>query len=836
MPVRSANGEKKSARTPVAKFTTSAAPIATHEKRVREAPEGSSGGKKRRGEDSEGENGKSPSCPSVASNPRAHSISTTRAGGMEASFGDPQCMHTGREQIGTRNEEVDTRKTFASDGSHRTPLLSHVQERLRMAIQATPCLPSLSNSVSFSLSHLAPLPTSTTAMKPEKPLLPSQLLIREEEVCPRHPSRKEGKIADGDKRVVEPLLTSGRGKSADQRTHEGVMEGNHYGIQARVVVPSPVVENMAMRRRRDSSFLSAALHAVYLVTMIDKAQRGRNYHAINAFASTRVPGSGTVAPCGDGFSSLPSSMPLASVLVNGRWLDGVSQVLQGSQLSMDDLAGLAQVFPQWLRIKWSRSSHRHPTTLSSFSGKESLTSPYYPVSSSSSSSLETSSLAATNAALPPPVLQARVYLTGDHVISEEEAETFLQSSMFSDTTTTTSVGKEEMRSQQREGEDKGGAATGATRAAYRTTVERKVPSSLLEREQHPLHGEAVMQGTQEVALTSSSHGTGSPSLSSATCQRPPWHGGLLTAYQAYLSQHPPPPHQQQEAASPLQKESESQALKNENLLSSKGQTGKSEEGGVPCTFSSSISQNGKEEAERLLSQTLSPELRQSLSQAKLAHVLQQLQKDISGEEEKRYKEIGRRRVLEDLLRTYTRIRSVIRRRAATAIPLLSRRSASSLFLSSTKKHISLAQLMMQLQADNDHGRSSSAALLRRHPQPRQPTSHTNTVAPTMAASRWSVESEVEAENLHLLKAIEELVRIPSSGLCLQKIDDREEENAGSVREDTLLSASSPPSAADPVSSSFSLTTIPLERWHRVILCFDQDSASAKDLAAAVEAR
>lgn len=703
----------------------------------------------------------------------------------------------GRVQGGNKEEKMEHVQgmTEVSISSH-TPLSSRAKERLRAALLATPCIPSPLSPSSMGMK---------TAEKGEGRNMGSSAATRiaitvENQHSHRNATLKEAQ-ENGPNHGQESVMCgefSSR-ENSKEKTEEGVRGSSmssssispFYIVKDSLQTDVKEVVEPRGRGRRNASFLSSALYAVYLVTMIEKSQRGgghsggmESYEKRRGFFShssfSTAPSAATASS-----SLLTSSLPpLASVLVTGRWLDGVSQLLNGSPLTLDDLAYLAHIFPQWLRMKWSCSqstSLHHPHHNEDTAGvcatgvlpvlNDSLLSSFssYNVSSSSK---RTTGKGDGGRRRPPPPLQARVYLIGDHVISIEEAYTFL---------------------------------------------EQRVSC------------EAVEEGGD---LGSKSTATSSlPSSSLSFSAMNPLHGSPITAYQAYLSQQREQQRQRQGIVKDKQEEREKEK-QNKTLCSIQDTNAKLENKDKILHSSPSPSEQSSEEnANHLLSTALSPELLQSLSKEKLAHVLKVVEKDLSGEEEKQYKDIRRRQVREDILRTYTRIRSVIRRRTIASLPFLSKRNSTSLFAKNEKKHISLSQLMIQLQADNDNGGGTASAAGRNSHLSNSGT-HSYTTSGAGTASRWSAESEIKAENLHLLQVIEELIRIPSSGLQLQNLGDLQQEEGRDSK--VVGGANSVPCTSPSSFSLISLSTLPAEEWHRVILCFDQCLASAKEVAAAVE--
>lgn len=131
---------------------------------------------------------------------------------------------------------------------------------------------------------------------------------------------------------------------------------------------------------------AAALHAVYVVALTEKAQ-----HGLFSSSSSLVDTSGH------------SGKYLACSTASTRWLNGVSRLL-GQTLSLDDLARLEHMFPHWLRMTWRM--HRR-------------------LGNSSPEELEESVHEAGERRECFGQLSARVYFLADHVVSVEEAEDFL---------------------------------------------------------------------------------------------------------------------------------------------------------------------------------------------------------------------------------------------------------------------------------------------------------------------------------------------------------------------------------------------------------------------------
>lgn len=799
-------------------------------------------------------------------------------------------------------EDVAAQQRF-SDLSSVLPVSSlspRAERRLFTVIQATPCLPA-----------------------PESPLLtlPLPLLPQAADVAPEKETSSMDSLhtkADRPSPCAYQGSSMGGRHSADTRGNEGKQT---YPTDTGALHPEGEnrIHKQQQQQQQDSGVavevdprrlplpehqeklvwtLSSALHAVYLITMTERAQRGSSsgmYKKESENGSTS-----------DGMHL--SSPPLASVLVNGRWLDGVSQFLHCVPLTMDDLARLSQLFPQWLRIQWS-------TAPVSFDARPSFSSPL-----SLGGALPLSGSPSLSSSSPPPLLQARLYLTANHVISIEEAAASLRERMMCHAAVAAS----------HEGATTPTAPYDPSEASKRETTGKTEKESIGMKRSSPAPiahhatrvGASHSSGTgkeMEHGPTTEGHKIEFPLPTPIPSRE---HGashplqGVVTAYQAFLAQ-------QQNVSSPS--------------LSSKGPR---ETQGVPSTVdaagnregqvhpplsssSSSASLSMKEEVplvhstvdpptvlpptplplpssssasstmgalgmdeEYELSSVLSPALRQSLSKEKLAHVLAQLRREQSGEARRQYEAICDRRVQEDMLRMYVKIRSAMGRRRMlpvdrlpitnpTTSSLLSRQSAATQF-GKKKVHMSLTQLMTYLRAEKDLERSSGDSFQGRE-----------ALGSRDGSGETNVRIEGKGEVNHLLKTIEALVRIPSSGLRLQHFSggfedqketkEVEEEKKGkkvSCEDDlrcSFQSASIPPLETSAVSSSscaseetkrrqyhphtsaippsetmvvhdlrtspsdsFSLVEIPPEEWHRVILFLDQSVASVKELAVAVE--
>jgi len=855
-------------------------------------------------------------------------VPTVRKDGRKEKKWSPRSQNREEKE---EEEEERGRKVFSISSSVPPPpsLSPRAARRLRTAIQASPCLPSPDPplcSLPLSLFSL-----ETDAEKRENNHMHSPKR-REAEPPPtlRCPSvyscrRLEPKVEEEKQhRSKDAVAFEGEGMEHKNERERKQENGEKEKECCASVLSDRREFTLPVQQEKLVSTLSSALHAVYLISMTEKAQRG-SYSSAYRRSSPSGSGSGEMRV---------SSPPLASVRVNGRWLDGVSQLLHGVPLTMDDLARLAQLFPQWLRIQWSRAP-----------------SPFYsPPSFSSSLSLENSSslsLSSSSSSSPPPLLQARLYLTADHVVSMEEAATSLRERIHH-----TAMDSHEEEKRRRAEEQplekhrsdmahKAVAQVGTATEKAEKEVKKKEIESIIEHITTK-EGESAHRFSREKeyrGMTENRRQEQLPSMPPTPMEESSPHPlhGVVTAYQAFLSQQqeraqprasngsrreghmvdasldvvgtpegptmrsalsrspktgeatPVPPLLDPTILSPTHPPVGSCASSSAGIHETRGAANKAllhRPFPPPVSFSSTdcAAVSFTKEEECLLSSGLSLELRQSLSKEKLSQVLHQLRKEQSGEVQRKYKEICDRRVWEDLLRVYSKIRSMMGRKrrvpaepgrtaGPAALSLLSRRTAPSLF-GIPKTHMSLAQIMIQLQAERDpDGRGGEYCRVREALQrrdARDPTQVSRESGPEHA------DREANGEMEHILKVMDELVRIPSSGLRLQAIAVGTEEEteaprqgAASLRrvsvaippcgisvgstssrdpEDTKNMPQPPPNASsiDPPESifqkevstspgvSFSLAELPPEEWHHVILFLDPRLACVKDLVAAVE--
>lgn len=714
-------------------------------------------------------------------------------------------------------------------------LSSRAERHLYTAIQATPCLPSPLSPLLSPLLPLASDAADNTASPPENDAPKKRSVDRSSPSAGRGVETKRDEEAEqGGPTDTASLHTEGEHRRLP-------LDGEGSGVVPMHAGPPPLLlpeqhEKLVWR-------LSSALHAVYLITMTDKAQRG-GYSS----ASTSLPEGGSRRHGGPF-----ASPPLASVWVNGRWLAAVALLQHSVPLTMDDLARLSQLFPQWLRIQWRLASSLPKDTRplsSSLSFGDAL-----PVSGSSSS---------------PLPLQARLYLTANHVVSIEEAATALRE-----------------RLSHAAAEEEEAVRLVEVRTPFATQKKNTNEKGPSERED--IH---TPEGIPKRRANTATDGGGGPLR------------GLRTAYQAFLAQQQEQQPQQRSSSSlvshrntPTSGHRESPCVpsaadavesreeeprhhhrtaSSSSLLSTKKADGHAvplpnapSHSPLPSSSASSAIEE-EEEEEGELSTVLSPALRQSLSKEKLSQVLAQWRMEHSGEARRQYEAICGRRVREDLLRIYTKIRSAMGKRRSflflepngggssvrpppppAATSLLSRRSAPSAF-GVKKVHMSIAQLLTHLQAEREQERRRGAgASFGVEDALRRPNEKD--------ASNGGVEMKGEVR--HLLQAIDALVRFPSSGLRLQHIstapmgseDPTNKEEEGQKEEEEKknvshtdghaphhLSAISPSVAtgsngnAPSLGDSFSLAGVPAEEWHHVLLFLDQSLANVKELAVAVE--
>eukprot|EP00796_Vickermania_ingenoplastis_P006726 gene6726-4821_t len=150
---------------------------------------------------------------------------------------------------------------------------------------------------------------------------------------------------------------------------------------------SELVETKKKPLSAFARYFANALHAVYVVSLTEKAQHGVDCTSSEARKRKLL---------------VAGTPYLVSTEVTSRWVRGVTQLLRQS-LTLDDVARLALVFPQWLHVKWSALPAR---------------SIFRPTGMSESIAVER-----TEQFLE---FRARLYLTADHVISVAEAEEYLE--------------------------------------------------------------------------------------------------------------------------------------------------------------------------------------------------------------------------------------------------------------------------------------------------------------------------------------------------------------------------------------------------------------------------
>lgn len=294
-----------------------------------------------------------------------------------------------------------------------------------------------------------------------------------------------------------------------------------------------------------TAFLAEAVHAIYVVSLTQHAQRGVLHYSLqNSPLVAHSPDSSTPS------IEAKSVTPAAILHISSRWLDGVSRILN-QPFTLDDLSRVTVVFPQWVAVKWTVSPNAYQQS---------------PLSTTLARSERGAdpSLAGSSP-IPYGALQARIYLYSAVVISVEDAQKAVTS--------------------------------------FFSSSSRSYPES----SSSPLH---------------------------------------MTAYKAW----------RESLSSP------SEAIK-----------------AVPASLTSTkdaqlgrpFKRQRSEALGKKLRSMISSELKESLSEEKLDLLLAQLEKDLNHEEEKKYMQIEKQRLLEQLVETYEHIHSIFgMQRVAMSLPTL----------------------------------------------------------------------------------------------------------------------------------------------------------------------
>ncbi|KPA81702.1 hypothetical protein ABB37_04005 [Leptomonas pyrrhocoris] len=232
----------------------------------------------------------------------------------------------------------------------------------------------------------------------------------------------------GSKRVSgdEPVFI--RSLVASPPLHEG---------PATAVVEEPAEASTAPDARSGAwdAHLAQLLHSMYLVSFTEKAQLGAMYSRNGAAAAQPAVKAGSSAA--DATSQVTNSIdssfsasaapanveiPMCShsITVDERWLNAVTRHCHFT-VTLDDVARVAMVFPELLRVRWTMEEQNWSTTAAPYFD-ELLEHPAGARSNVSATTQCDNSQLGTAATIPlGGKLIARVYLCQNRVVSVEEA-------------------------------------------------------------------------------------------------------------------------------------------------------------------------------------------------------------------------------------------------------------------------------------------------------------------------------------------------------------------------------------------------------------------------------
>ncbi|KAG5490736.1 hypothetical protein JKF63_00858 [Porcisia hertigi] len=175
-----------------------------------------------------------------------------------------------------------------------------------------------------------------------------------------------------------------------------------------------------------NTHLAQLLHSMCLVSLIEKAQLGA-LHGRVGFSAHREELTGKVMPTTPTSRGLPASHLTAvhSVAIDDRWLGAITRYCHHT-CTMDDVARIAMVFSEFVKVSWALQEWRRDAP-PSFHGNDTRSDATPPrFLSDRHESLDS---VRCEAAPSGGKLQGRLYLTVDGVISVDEAKTHLEKAL-----------------------------------------------------------------------------------------------------------------------------------------------------------------------------------------------------------------------------------------------------------------------------------------------------------------------------------------------------------------------------------------------------------------------